>query len=132
MSTPTSVGYSTITTNWSRNFTEDAEQHGLRSTTFRKSQSDPRSIRKTISRNLNIGTTSEESAHGRYPSTIGGPRSPTSHQEKEAWMSRTHDAKKRWQMDEASARMVSYRREATRWKTTDEMERLPKERNIII
>uniref|UniRef100_A0A8R1EQC1 Reverse transcriptase domain-containing protein n=1 Tax=Caenorhabditis japonica TaxID=281687 RepID=A0A8R1EQC1_CAEJA len=29
-----------------------------------------------------IGTTSEESAQGRYPSTIGGPRSPTSHQEK--------------------------------------------------
>uniref|UniRef100_A0A8R1E631 Uncharacterized protein n=1 Tax=Caenorhabditis japonica TaxID=281687 RepID=A0A8R1E631_CAEJA len=35
MSTSTSVGYSTITTNWSRNFTEDAEQHGLRSTTSR-------------------------------------------------------------------------------------------------
>uniref|UniRef100_A0A8R1IVT1 Uncharacterized protein n=2 Tax=Caenorhabditis japonica TaxID=281687 RepID=A0A8R1IVT1_CAEJA len=66
-------------------------------------------------------TTSEESAQGRYPSTIGGPRSPTSHQKKEAWMGRTHNAKKRWQMDEACARMVSHRREATRWKTTDEM-----------
>uniref|UniRef100_A0A8R1IA27 Reverse transcriptase domain-containing protein n=1 Tax=Caenorhabditis japonica TaxID=281687 RepID=A0A8R1IA27_CAEJA len=41
--------------------------------TFQKSQSDPRSIRKTISRNLTIGTTSEESAQGRYPSTIGCP-----------------------------------------------------------
>uniref|UniRef100_A0A8R1E9Z0 Reverse transcriptase domain-containing protein n=1 Tax=Caenorhabditis japonica TaxID=281687 RepID=A0A8R1E9Z0_CAEJA len=29
------LGYSTITTNWNRNFTEDAEQHGLRSTTSR-------------------------------------------------------------------------------------------------
>uniref|UniRef100_A0A8R1IET2 Endonuclease-reverse transcriptase n=1 Tax=Caenorhabditis japonica TaxID=281687 RepID=A0A8R1IET2_CAEJA len=37
--------------------------------TFRKSQSNPRSIRKTISRNLIIGTTSEESTQGRYPST---------------------------------------------------------------
>uniref|UniRef100_A0A8R1EWX5 Uncharacterized protein n=1 Tax=Caenorhabditis japonica TaxID=281687 RepID=A0A8R1EWX5_CAEJA len=45
-------------------------------------------------------------------------------------MGRTHNAKKRWQMDEASAR--SHRREATRWKTTDEMVRLPKRRNIII
>uniref|UniRef100_A0A8R1IC30 Uncharacterized protein n=1 Tax=Caenorhabditis japonica TaxID=281687 RepID=A0A8R1IC30_CAEJA len=79
-----------------------------------------------------IGTTSEESAQGRYPNTIGGPRSPTSHQEKEAWMGRTHNAKKRWQMDEACARMVSHRREATRWKTTDEMVRLPTEGNIII
>uniref|UniRef100_A0A8R1E8A4 Reverse transcriptase domain-containing protein n=1 Tax=Caenorhabditis japonica TaxID=281687 RepID=A0A8R1E8A4_CAEJA len=43
---------------------------------------DPRSIRNTISRNLIIGTTSEESAQGRYLSTIGGPRSPTSHLEK--------------------------------------------------
>uniref|UniRef100_A0A8R1I9D2 Uncharacterized protein n=1 Tax=Caenorhabditis japonica TaxID=281687 RepID=A0A8R1I9D2_CAEJA len=57
--------------------------------------SDPRSIEKTISRNLIIVTTSEESAQGRYPSTIGGPRSPTSHQEKEAWMGRSHNAKKR-------------------------------------
>uniref|UniRef100_A0A8R1IFU4 Reverse transcriptase domain-containing protein n=1 Tax=Caenorhabditis japonica TaxID=281687 RepID=A0A8R1IFU4_CAEJA len=38
MSTSTSVGYSTITTNWNRNFTEDAEQHGLRSTTSRTPQ----------------------------------------------------------------------------------------------
>uniref|UniRef100_A0A8R1ICE9 Endonuclease-reverse transcriptase n=1 Tax=Caenorhabditis japonica TaxID=281687 RepID=A0A8R1ICE9_CAEJA len=38
MSTSTSVGYSTITTNWSRNSTEDAEQHGLRSTTSRTPQ----------------------------------------------------------------------------------------------
>uniref|UniRef100_A0A8R1E8Y0 Uncharacterized protein n=1 Tax=Caenorhabditis japonica TaxID=281687 RepID=A0A8R1E8Y0_CAEJA len=47
-------------------------------------------------------------------------------------MGRTHNAKKRWQMDEACARMVSHRREATRWKTTDEMVRLPTEGNIII
>uniref|UniRef100_A0A8R1I9L3 Uncharacterized protein n=1 Tax=Caenorhabditis japonica TaxID=281687 RepID=A0A8R1I9L3_CAEJA len=38
MSTSTSVGYSTKTTNWSQNFTEDAEQHGLRSTTSRTPQ----------------------------------------------------------------------------------------------
>uniref|UniRef100_A0A8R1I7V2 Uncharacterized protein n=2 Tax=Caenorhabditis japonica TaxID=281687 RepID=A0A8R1I7V2_CAEJA len=74
--------------------------------------------------NIIIGTTSEKPAQGRYPSTIGGPRSPTSHQEKEAWMGRTHNAKKRWQMDEACARMVSHRREAARWKTTDDGEHL--------
>uniref|UniRef100_A0A8R1EDK5 Uncharacterized protein n=1 Tax=Caenorhabditis japonica TaxID=281687 RepID=A0A8R1EDK5_CAEJA len=47
-------------------------------------------------------------AQGRYPSTIGGPRSPT----------RTHNAMKRWQMDEACARMVSPRpvgRARMRW-----------------
>uniref|UniRef100_A0A8R1E5D6 Uncharacterized protein n=1 Tax=Caenorhabditis japonica TaxID=281687 RepID=A0A8R1E5D6_CAEJA len=52
---------------------------------------------------------SEESAQERYPSTIGGPRSPTSHQEKEGWMGRTHNAKKRWQMDETDATMDSQR-----------------------
>uniref|UniRef100_A0A8R1DXW0 Reverse transcriptase domain-containing protein n=1 Tax=Caenorhabditis japonica TaxID=281687 RepID=A0A8R1DXW0_CAEJA len=36
--THTSVGYSTITTNWSRKLTKDAEQHGLRSTTSRTPQ----------------------------------------------------------------------------------------------
>uniref|UniRef100_A0A8R1E465 Uncharacterized protein n=1 Tax=Caenorhabditis japonica TaxID=281687 RepID=A0A8R1E465_CAEJA len=50
----------------------------------------------TISRNLIIGTASEKSAQGRYPSTIGGPRSPTSHQEKEAWMVRTRRNDSRW------------------------------------
>uniref|UniRef100_A0A8R1EIC1 Uncharacterized protein n=1 Tax=Caenorhabditis japonica TaxID=281687 RepID=A0A8R1EIC1_CAEJA len=71
-----------------------------------RSQSDPRRIRKTISRNLIIGTTSEKSAQERYPSTIGCLRSPTSHQEKETWMGRTHNAKKLWQMEERPHQMI--------------------------
>uniref|UniRef100_A0A8R1I5D0 Uncharacterized protein n=1 Tax=Caenorhabditis japonica TaxID=281687 RepID=A0A8R1I5D0_CAEJA len=39
----------------------------------------------------------------RAQSNVRDP--PIRHQEKEAWMGRTHNAKKRWQMDEANARL---------------------------
>uniref|UniRef100_A0A8R1EBD0 Uncharacterized protein n=1 Tax=Caenorhabditis japonica TaxID=281687 RepID=A0A8R1EBD0_CAEJA len=63
--------------------------------------------RKATSLNLSIGTTSEQSAQGKYPGPFECLRSPTSHREKEAWMGR--------QMEEANAKIDSQRLEATFW-----------------